>query len=176
MSYFRCALIFSAHVLFSATIQRIEMEFGTESLHYICRSCFVLVCVGPTRRRLCATLKCYLVSKKIACCKKHSNIAADYSIGSGLKSRIRRLAILTDVTYLGRSNTGIVGSNPTWGMDVCPYLSALYCPVYVQALRRADSPSKESYQLSKKVKKSGWKCLLRDQGSQWVITLTHTRC
>jgi hypothetical protein len=31
-------------------------------------------------------------------------------------------------------------------MDMCPCLSVLCCPVSVEALRRADSPSKESYQ------------------------------
>jgi hypothetical protein len=35
-----------------------------------------------------------------------------------------------------RSNTGVMGSNPTLGMDVC---------VQVAALRRANPPSKESY-------------------------------
>jgi hypothetical protein len=34
-------------------------------------------------------------------------------------------------------------------MGVCPHFSVLCCPVYVEALRRADHPSKESYQLSK---------------------------
>jgi len=29
----------------------------------------------------------------------------------------------------GRSKTGIVGSNPTRGMDVCPRFSVLCCPV-----------------------------------------------
>jgi hypothetical protein len=32
-------------------------------------------------------------------------------------------------------------------MDVCPRFSVLCCPV--EALRRADPPSKESYQMSK---------------------------
>jgi hypothetical protein len=40
-------------------------------------------------------------------------------------------------------------SNPTQGMDVCPRLSVLYCPVQVETLRRADHPSKESCQMSK---------------------------
>jgi hypothetical protein len=45
-----------------------------------------------------------------------------------------------------RSNTGIVGSNPTSGMDACVcvyYVFVLSC-VQVAALRRADPPSKES--------------------------------
>jgi hypothetical protein len=50
-------------------------------------------------------------------------------------------------TVFGRSNTGIVGLNPTRGMDVCPRFSVLCCPVSVEALRRADPPAKESYQI-----------------------------
>jgi hypothetical protein len=33
-------------------------------------------------------------------------------------------------------------------MDMCLRVSALCCPVSVEALRRADPPAKESYQLS----------------------------
>jgi hypothetical protein len=33
-------------------------------------------------------------------------------------------------------------------MDVCPRVSVLCCPMSVEALRRADPPAKESYQLS----------------------------
>jgi hypothetical protein len=33
-------------------------------------------------------------------------------------------------------------------MDVCPRVSVLCCPVSVEALRRADPPVKESYQVS----------------------------
>jgi hypothetical protein len=32
-------------------------------------------------------------------------------------------------TVFGRSNTGIVGSNRTRGIDVCPHFSVLCCPV-----------------------------------------------
>jgi hypothetical protein len=50
-----------------------------------------------------------------------------------------------------RLNPGVVGSNPTRGMDICV---RLFC-VQVEALRRADPPSKESY----------WLCIgLRNQG------------
>jgi hypothetical protein len=53
-------------------------------------------------------------------------------------------------TVLARSNTGIVGSNPTRGMDacfMCVYsVFVLFC-MQVEALRRADPPSKESYLL-----------------------------
>jgi hypothetical protein len=31
--------------------------------------------------------------------------------------------------YFGLSNSGIMGSNPTRGMDVCPRFSVLCCPV-----------------------------------------------
>jgi hypothetical protein len=50
---------------------------------------------------------------------------------------------------LGWLVAGIVGSNPAQGMDVCPRLSVLCCPVYVEALRWADHSSKESYHMSK---------------------------
>jgi hypothetical protein len=33
-------------------------------------------------------------------------------------------------------------------MDECPRVSVLCCPVSAEALRRADPPSKESYQMS----------------------------
>jgi hypothetical protein len=45
---------------------------------------------------------------------------------------------------------GIVGSNPTQGMDiciVCVYSVFVFSCVYATALRRADPPSKESYWL-----------------------------
>jgi hypothetical protein len=45
-------------------------------------------------------------------------------------------------------NIGIAGSNPAWGMNVGPRVSVLCCPVSVEALRRADPPAKESYQMS----------------------------
>jgi hypothetical protein len=51
-----------------------------------------------------------------------------------------------------RSNTGIVGANPTQGMDVCACFYSvfvLFC-VQVAALRRADQSYKESYRLFKK--------------------------
>jgi len=53
------------------------------------------------------------------------------------------------LTVFGRSNPGIVGLNPTQGMDVCPRFSVfvLSC-VEVETLRRAYLPSKESYQVS----------------------------
>jgi hypothetical protein len=54
---------------------------------------------------------------------------------------------------LGRLVAGIVCSNPAQGMDVCPRLSVLCCPVYVEALRRADHSSKESCHMSKLFKK-----------------------
>jgi hypothetical protein len=50
---------------------------------------------------------------------------------------------------LGWLVAGIVGSNPAQGMDVCQRISVLCCPVLVEALRRADHSSKESYNMSK---------------------------
>jgi hypothetical protein len=43
-------------------------------------------------------------------------------------------------TVYDRLNIGIKGSNPAWGMDVCPHVSVLFCPVSVEVLRRADPP------------------------------------
>jgi hypothetical protein len=61
-------------------------------------------------------------------------------------------AVLGMKAVFASSNTGIVGSNPSSGMDVCVRLfcvCALLC-VQVAALRRADPPSKESYRLCKR--------------------------
>jgi hypothetical protein len=51
-----------------------------------------------------------------------------------------------------RSNAGIMGSNPTQGMDVCVciYSVFVFSCVYLTALWRADHSSKESYSLCKK--------------------------
>jgi hypothetical protein len=51
-------------------------------------------------------------------------------------------------TVFTDSNTRVVGSNPTWGMDVCVCISVfvLFC-VLVEVLQLAGHPSKESYQL-----------------------------
>jgi hypothetical protein len=59
-------------------------------------------------------------------------------------------------TVFARSNTGIVGSNPTWRMDVCVRLLVfvLSC-VQVAALRQADPPFKKSYRLCKRLR--NWK-------------------
>jgi hypothetical protein len=53
-------------------------------------------------------------------------------------------------TIFNRSNTRIVGSNPARGMYVYPRFSVLCCSAKVVTLRRADPPSKESHQVSKK--------------------------
>jgi hypothetical protein len=51
-------------------------------------------------------------------------------------------------TLFSHSNAGIVGSNSTQSIDVC---MSLFC-VYVEALRRADHSSKDSYRPCKKEK------------------------
>jgi hypothetical protein len=51
-------------------------------------------------------------------------------------------------TVYDHLNIGITGSSPAWGMDVCPRVSVLCCPVSVEALLQADPPAKESYQMS----------------------------
>jgi hypothetical protein len=49
-------------------------------------------------------------------------------------------------------NTGIVGSNPTQGMDVC---FSLFCLCQAAALQRAAPPSKGSYRRSQ-IKQLKW--------------------
>jgi hypothetical protein len=51
-------------------------------------------------------------------------------------------------TVYNHLNIGIASSSPALGMDVCPHISVLCCPVSVEALRWADPPTKESYQMS----------------------------
>jgi hypothetical protein len=70
---------------------------------------------------------------------KNTNISQPVPMAAQPKAR----------TIFDRSNTGIVGSNPARGIDVCPRVSVLCCPVSVEDLRLADPPSKESYQMSK---------------------------
>jgi hypothetical protein len=54
---------------------------------------------------------------------------------------------LKGVCYFLSLNTGFVGSNPTWGTNICFYFSVFCYPMYVEALRRADFLLKELYQL-----------------------------
>jgi len=49
-------------------------------------------------------------------------------------------------TFLDSSSSGIVGSNPTRGMDICTICYVLCSLVTVEALQWTDPPSKESYQ------------------------------
>jgi hypothetical protein len=63
---------------------------------------------------------------------------------------------VTVAVGLGRLVAGIVGSNPAQGMDVYPRLSVLCCSVYVDALRRADHSSSESYHMSKKAQETSY--------------------
>jgi hypothetical protein len=65
-----------------------------------------------------------------------------------------------------RLNTGILGSNPARGMDVCMRLFCFRCPVLVAALRRADHSSKESCQLSISVRLRN---LIRGLGPTWAV-------
>jgi hypothetical protein len=64
------------------------------------------------------------------------------------------VAALSKAWYVfARSNTGVVGLNPTRGMDVCVRVYSVFvlsCD-YIAALRRADHSSKESYRLSKMI-------------------------
>jgi hypothetical protein len=59
-------------------------------------------------------------------------------------------------TVFSRSNTGIMGSNPTRGMDVCVLLFCVCVVLRVgSGLVTADPPPKESYQLCIRLK--NWK-------------------
>jgi hypothetical protein len=95
----------------------------------------------------------------------HTHLSSPLSSGSGTKG-LYQVAITRDSLtsprrnivkkqYLiaaspnGRSNTGIVGLNLARGIDVCPRFSVVCFPVQVEALRRADPLSKESYKMSK---------------------------
>jgi hypothetical protein len=49
------------------------------------------------------------------------------------------------INVFPRSNTGIVSSNPTQGMDGCLLFFRVCVLLLVAALRRADYPSKKSY-------------------------------
>jgi hypothetical protein len=55
-------------------------------------------------------------------------------------------------TVFARSTSGVVGSNPTRGLDVCLRLLCVLSCVQVAALRRADPPSKDSYRLSTRLR------------------------
>jgi hypothetical protein len=66
-----------------------------------------------------------------------------------------RCALSEAWTLFARSNTGVVGSNSTRGIDVCV---RLFCE-QVTAFRWADPPSKESYRLC-----IGWRNWKKGQG------------
>jgi hypothetical protein len=54
-------------------------------------------------------------------------------------------------TVFDRSNIGSVGTNPTYGMDVCVcvYFVFVFSCIQVAALRRSDHSSKDYYRLCK---------------------------
>jgi hypothetical protein len=65
-------------------------------------------------------------------------------------------------TVFAQSNTGIVGSNPTYGMHVCVRLFCVCAScVQVAALLWADPPSKEAYPLCKRPR--NWKAAKAQQ-------------
>jgi len=49
------------------------------------------------------------------------------------------------------SNIGVVGSNPARGMDACPHVFVLCCPLQVEALWWADPWSKCPNETSKRI-------------------------
>jgi hypothetical protein len=48
-----------------------------------------------------------------------------------------------DCMVMNSMNTG------SMGLNVCPHLSVLHCPMQVEALWQAHSPPKQPYQISK---------------------------
>lgn len=60
----------------------------------------------------------------------------------------RLCTCITAICGLNNSNTGLLGSNSSRSMNVCPRLPVLCCPVKVQALRWADHLPKISFQVS----------------------------
>jgi hypothetical protein len=77
----------------------------------------------------------------------------EYTLAVGYQYPIMVAARSKAWTVFARSEAGIVGSNPTQGMDVCVRLYRVLSCVQVAALRRADPPSKEPNRLCKKIKK-----------------------
>jgi hypothetical protein len=64
---------------------------------------------------------------------------------------LRKMCVVLD-----RSNIGIVGSNPAGGVNVecvcaCASFSVLCCPLYVEAYRWADPPSKSPNKMSERI-------------------------
>jgi len=53
----------------------------------------------------------------------------------------------SDFTVLDTSNTSVAGSNPARVRDGCPWF-CVWCPVYVQGLRCAESTLKDAYKMS----------------------------
>jgi hypothetical protein len=66
------------------------------------------------------------------------------------KNIYRPITVAARSKVITRSNAEIVGSNPTQGMDVfivCVYSVCAALCVSIEALRRADPPSKGFYRL-----------------------------
>jgi pyrroloquinoline quinone (PQQ) biosynthesis protein C len=72
---------------------------------------------------------------------------------------------------LDRFNDETMSSDSCQGMDIWPRLSVLCCPVEVEALRRTDPPSKESYQIPKWLKNV--KVILSQNRSKHLIRTTY---
>jgi hypothetical protein len=71
-------------------------------------------------------------------------------------------------TVFARSNAGIVGLNPTLGMDVCIYSVFVLLCVQVEALRRTDPSSKESYRLCKKDYETEEQARAQQRADEWM--------
>jgi hypothetical protein len=82
----------------------------------------------------------------------------------------------------GPSSTGVVDSNPTRGMDLCPRIFVLYCPAQIDTSRwgAPPLPSKESCHMSRRGSKirqkhSTARPKLRVDYNAYIHTHTHTR-
>jgi hypothetical protein len=85
----------------------------------------------------------YIRPSKFFISETHEQIFTAYTEGLPITmaARSKALAVFT------RSNTGIVGSNPTQRMDVCVLLFCYVVLCVCSGLATADPPSKDYYRL-----------------------------
>jgi hypothetical protein len=112
---------------------------------WICSSLFINLCciycncVPQAINKTIYLLKCVITYHYFS---SHSHLyfhSHCLLIFTEIEFNLQITVLARSKAFFARSNTGIVGSNPTQGIDIC------LCQV--AALRQADPPSKESYRL-----------------------------